>query len=333
MMHGMNIFWIAMALAGPAAPAEPTAPAATDPSAEPAPESIDGDVDDTTADDDAPDPTTESDETTASSPQDDPAAEAEAPAEPPFDPAAQSLERRPKATTSAPETTPAPVTSGPAVRRKQHTYRDIPIRWRLDLGASGGTTFVPDRAFFAFTPGRRHLTGFTIDGRVDFPVADGRVFLGGGVSYRRFGRADGLYDGRLDTTLLVQDPLALGRVSVRIVEGVDAYGQVGGGPSIVDITTANSTVDRNASQRSLTGAFEAVGGLALYLPKRWLPRRGSSRMTGGFDLALGYGFRGRIDVAPNLQTEDDAIATTSTSLGDVALRGLVWRAGLFIRFM
>lgn len=317
-MHGMNILWIALALQGPVTGPEPApADAADTPAAE-------DDTDAATSD--APPSGEDPPDEAAEKPESADPFEEQATPEPVTSPAT------PPTTAPAPTAAPA-TTSPPTVVRKERTYKDIPVRWRLDLGAAGGTTFVPDRSFFAFTPGRRHLIGFTLDARVDFPIIDGRAFVGGGVSYRRFGRADGLYDGRLDTTLLVQDPLALGRFSFRFVEGIDAYAQVGGGPSIVDITASNSSVDRNASQRKVTGAFEAVGGLAVYLPKKWLPRRGSSRVTAGLDAAIGYGFRGRVDVSPNLDTADDAIATTSTSLGDVALRGLVWRAGLFVRFM
>lgn len=334
-MYGLNILWMVLALRGPATESQP------EPEPEPAESTQDAPDGDAPDDGDAAndgDPAADgetpgNDDTIGDDALDDGGAAVSAD---PFDNGATS-EPAPAArepATASPRPEPAPtVTSGSALRRKQHTYPDLPIRWRLDLGIAGGTTFVPDTAFFAFTPGRRHLTGFTIDGRIDFPIIEGRAFIGGGLSYRRTGRSDGLYDGRLDTTLLVQDPLALGRFSFRFTDGIDAYAQVSGGPSIIDITTSNSSVDRNGSQRKVTGAFEAVGGLAVYLPKKWLPRKGSSRLTAGFDAALGYGFRGRLDVAPNLETEDDVITTTSTSLGDVALRGLVWRAGLFVRFM
>ena len=70
----------------------------------------------------------------------------------------------------------------------------------------------------------------------------------------------------------------------------------------------------------------------LYLPKRWLPRRGASRVTGGLELAAGYTWRKSVDVRPTLATDEDPIATQGTEFGDVAIRGFAWRLGVFVRF-
>jgi hypothetical protein len=259
-----------------------------------------------------------------------------APSEPAFDPAADAMTSAgddaapPTEATAATKTEPPPTTPVPT---KTHTYPELPIRWRLDIGAAGGSTFITDRGFFAFTPGRRHLVGFTLDVRADVPIGQGRLFLGGGLTYRRSGRADGIFEDALTTDLIVHDPMALGRVSLNPTDGVDFYAQLAAGPSIALVTTGTPEGLRTASQRRITGVGEAFGGMTLYLPKRLLPRKGSGRITGGLDLGLGYSFRGKIDIAPELDTPDDAISTTSVDLGDLALRGLVWRAGFFIRFM
>lgn len=237
----------------------------------------------------------------------------------------------------APAPTPAATTpvdgsdAAPAGRRQRlHTYPDRPIRWRLDLAVGGGSTFVRDTAFFAFTDARRHLPTLAASARVDVPLAGGRVFFGGGLGYRRSARGDvyGLYE-IVSTDLVVHDAMVLARASVVTVEGVDVYAEAAAGPSIALLEVA----DGGADQRSRLGAFEALGGLALYLPKRWLPRRGSSRVSGGLDLGVGYAFRSKLKVRPELDVDDDAIPTRTTRFGDVSLRGLTWRAGVFVRFM
>src|SRR5688500_4824033 len=110
---------------------------------------------------------------------------------------------------------------------------DRPIRWRFDLGVGGGTTFVPDPAFFAFTPASRQLPGFALQLRGDVRLAQGRFFLGGGLGYRRSARAGWIYDTALDLEVVTHDPHALMRASFMAVEGVDIYAQGAVGPSIV----------------------------------------------------------------------------------------------------
>lgn len=42
--------------------------------------------------------------------------------------------------------------------------------------------------------------------------------------------------------------------------------------------------------------------------------------------------RSDLEVRPALTTEDDPIATSTTSFGTVSIRGFAWRLGLFLRF-
>ena len=55
-------------------------------------------------------------------------------------------------------------------------------------------------------------------------------------------------------------------------------------------------------------------------------------MTGGLEFAAGYSWRSAIDVRPQISTDEDPIPTTGAPLGDLSLRGVQWRVGLFLRF-
>lgn len=204
---------------------------------------------------------------------------------------------------------------------------DRPIRWRVDLGAGVGTTVMRDTAWRAFDDGRA-ATPLSLVLRADFRLGEGRVFLGGGAMFRRFA-SDGYVHGRLSTHARVRDPLLFLRMSVMAAEGVDVFVQAGGGPSVVDMSFSSSQA---ASQRAVVGMVDALAGAALYLPKKWLPRRGESRVTAGLELGAGYTWRGTVDVKPEVATTMDPIGTTGAALGDVAIRGFVWRLGLFVRF-
>lgn len=238
-----------------------------------------------------------------------------------------------------PPPTPAPSPPPPPVVQPQpytapplpppppaKTYPERPIRLRLDIFTGVGGAQLRDPAWRAFDTDRR-TTDLGIGVRADFRLASGRIFLGGGAAYRRF-EARGDLHSTLETATRVREPLAFLRMSVVTVEGVDVVVQAGGGPSVVDVTFDHA----RAYQRSIAAMIDGQAGVALYLPKRWLPRRGSSRVTGGLELTAGYTYRSDLAVRPTLSTEDDPIATTSASLGDVALRGFAWRFGLFIRF-
>ncbi|HEY8380381.1 MAG TPA: hypothetical protein VIK91_28050, partial [Nannocystis sp.] len=163
--------------------------------------------------------------------------------------------------------------------------------------------------------------------RGDFRLGDGRVFLGGGLSFQRF--ASHRTHPAFGAAITVREPLAFLRLSIVAVEGVDVFVQAGGGPSI---TWLYLDATKSAEQRNIGALVGGLAGLALYLPKKWLPRRGSSRVTGGLELGLGYDWRSKIPVRPAVLTDDEPIDTTTSPLGGLIPHGLTWRFGLFVRF-
>lgn len=204
---------------------------------------------------------------------------------------------------------------------------DRPIHWRVDIMASLGTSVLRDLAWRAFDNNRSTLQG-GVTVRADSRLGNSRLFLGGGAMVRAFS-AKGNPHGLFDTTLRVREPVGFARLSAVTVEGVDVFVQAGGGVSIIDLTWQSAA---STSQRSIVGMADGLAGVALYLPKRWLARRGASRVTGGLELGAGYTWRGDVNVRPQVDTEPDPIMTGSSSLGDLSLRGFAWRLGLFVRF-
>lgn len=206
---------------------------------------------------------------------------------------------------------------------------DRPIRWRVDLAGGIGTTLLRDTAWRAFDDHRNALQ-LSATLRVDAPLAGGRVFLGGGATFRRFAGQGSLYSAAY-TEAKVREPIAFVRASIVAVEGIDVILQAGGGPSVVTLYVDSDT--QYSGQRRVVGMVDGLGGVALYLPKRWLPGRGAARATAGLELGVGYTWRGKVDVRPQPSVGEEPIGTTPASLGDLALRGVTWRFGLFVRFM
>jgi hypothetical protein len=203
---------------------------------------------------------------------------------------------------------------------------DRPIRWRVDLGPELGFLHLRDPAWQAFDRGTRVFQlGATL--RADVRLAGGRLFFGGGASLRRFSSGGGLHG--IATAITVREPLAFARLSVVAVEGVDVIVQAGAGASIVDLRLSSAV---SAAQRSVVPRVDGQAGVALYFPKRWLPRRRAARVSVGVEMTAGYAWRGEVDVRPAVVTDDDPIAADTTSLGGLSLRGLTWRTGLFLRF-
>ncbi|WP_434427730.1 hypothetical protein [Nannocystis pusilla] len=228
---------------------------------------------------------------------------------------------------------PPPPSAGPPTPppSRKPTRPDRPIRWRVDLGGDIGTTVNFDPAWRAFDYNRSAFhAGGTIRG--DFRLADGRIFLGGGASFRRFAAYNSLY-GSFDADLTVREPLVFFRLAAVVREGFDVFAHVGGGPSFSALYLSSwSSTYNSGSQRAVTGMADAQAGVSLYLPKKWLPRRGAARATAGFELSAGYTFRSKINVRPELNVYDDPLPTHSSDLGDLAIRGFVWRFGVFVRF-
>lgn len=204
-------------------------------------------------------------------------------------------------------------------------HPERPIRHRVDLHAAIGAELHRDPAWRAF--GDRIVTTLATGVRADFRLASGRLFLGAGLGFRRY-TGDGDLHGALSTRARVREPLGLLRLSLVARDGLDVFAQAGGGPSVVDLDFSSGRAD----QRSVLAMLDGLAGISLYLPKRWLPRRGAARVTGGLELAAGYTWRSQLAVRPTYVADDDPIPTSSAALGDVALRGFTWRFGLFLRF-
>jgi hypothetical protein len=216
---------------------------------------------------------------------------------------------------------PPPVVAPPRPAR--------PIVWRLDFAVTAGTTVVRDPGLRAFAE-RRNLPETGISTVFDFRLAEGRFFLGGVAYQHASRRGDG--HGSLGTRVELHEPQVLGRVSFMIVEGIDAFARGGVGPSIVD-TRLHSDGFETANQRNVLPRVDGRAGVSLYLPKAWLPRKQASRISAGLDLGLGYAWRGRIDVQPVLEQDDDPLRATTASWGTLSLHGLSWGVGMFLRVM
>ena len=261
---------------------------------------------------------------TASPPPTDPAADAPESATP-LEPS-PSGEPAPSTAPAAPGDTTVVTASAPAPRPPR------PIRWRLDFSLGAGATFVTDDAFLGLSDARSIL-GAAPQVRFDWRLRPaGYLFIGGGAMYRGTRRAGSIND-TLNTSLQVDEPIVFARLSLMPTEGVDVFADLGVGPSFTRIDVEDTAFENFATQRNVLVAADAMAGLSLYLPKKWLPRKAASRVTAGLTGSLGYTIRNTLTVAPELDREDDSLPTRAPTLGDVAMRGLSWRAGLFIRFM
>ncbi|MCR9163012.1 MAG: hypothetical protein ACE37F_14935 [Nannocystaceae bacterium] len=220
------------------------------------------------------------------------------------------------------------VQSPPPVKKPPRP--DRPLRWRLDFSLGVASTLVGDTGYRAFS-NERSLLGPDLGVRFDYRLGR-RLFLGGGARYQRFATERNPYDGLLSTELVVHEPTLYARASLMTVEGVDVFADLGGGPSIVldQISSGQSDAKR---RRTPAGAFSAMGGVALYLPKQWLPGKQASRVTAGIETRFGYQFRTTVDMSTNLSLDDEPLRTTTAEYGDLGLRGFAWGVSLFIRVM
>ena len=236
---------------------------------------------------------------------------------------------------------PTPTTPSQTISRRPTTSAarpPRPIKWRVDPFIEGGTLRVGDRSVAGLASARTLGIvggGVRAEGRVGGPV-----FLGAGVRYGwGYGDAE-LYGFDVWSSVAIHQPGALVRMSVVLLEGIDLVAQVGAGAAFVrtdfDATSYDYTspsVGHLGRQWKVLGAFDARGGISLYLPKAVLPARGSARVTVGLDLLFGYDFRNKLTVAPKPVDYGDHIRTNGASLGNVALRGFIWTGGIFVRFM
>lgn len=226
---------------------------------------------------------------------------------------------------------PAPSEPTPSVSKpaKKKSYPLIPIRWRAEVGIGGGTATFFDPATKAVSDAGRY-SRFDITARGDARLGDGRLFLGGVAGYRGFTTDTGdIYDVA-DLELELREPYFALRLAVMAIEGVDVFVEAGGGPSLY--RTEFKTTDRHYDE-TVSGYAMGQAGVMLYLPKKWLIRKGSSRVTVGLELGVGGAYRPDLDLSPVRKTPDDPIDTGKLQLGNVNLSGVTWRAGLFVRFM
>lgn len=212
---------------------------------------------------------------------------------------------------------------------------DRPIRRRIDLKLEAGLTRLDSPKWYA-AAWRRHDATFGASVDLDLRPGGGRVYIGPTLGFRMWGEADSVHDA-LFVSLAVRELLAGARLSIAAVDGVDAFVQARGGPVFVRRDIGGgfdaSSSFYAAGDRAITGGGEAIGGLSVYLPKRWLPRKGAARVTAGFETALGYAYRGAVEIRAKADTAEDDIPTKTADFGSIPLRGLVWHVGLFVRFM
>ena len=219
--------------------------------------------------------------------------------------------------------------SGLGVHRESYAAVERDIRYRIEAIADVGTQTIFQSAYRAFDNEDRSMFVFAVGGRADFALARGRVFVGGGAVYRQ-GTSSGDLGGFADSEVLIREPLLFVRCSLRLIEGLDVYVEPGAGPSIVDLRLESNV---SSNQRNVVGMFNGVGGVTAYLPRAWLPRRNASHVTAGLDLGIGYLYRAPIEVVPEIDREDGDIDLAAAEFGELPLSGLVWRGGLFVRFM
>lgn len=213
-------------------------------------------------------------------------------------------------------------TEGPTTSR--------PIRWRVDPFLDGGTLTIVDPGYRAFDYDR-NLTQIGFGLRADGRIGRGPLRLGGGVHYAWAGTVAEPYQGALFTELDMHGVIASLRASIVLLEGLDVVAAVEAGPQFTRAHVDSDT--RNTSSRRVLGAFAAKTGLAVYLPKQWLPRKGAARVTVGINVMMGYGLLTKLKVRAVPDVPDDAVSTSGTPLGDVRMHGYVWSLGLFARFM
>jgi hypothetical protein len=227
---------------------------------------------------------------------------------------------------------PPPEPSSRSARRKRAKTPPRELTWRLDVHAGAGFQTVFHPSYQAFDDVDRRLTMVRLAAAADRSFGP-RIFVGGGVAYAQGSTSSTSFLGSARTSLRVDEPIFFGRLSILPVEGIDLFANLGVGPSVFDIEFNESSAALGfAAQKSVTFVAEGLAGLMAYLPQKWLPRGGSSHVTGGIDLHLGYAFRGPVTVSPSPELDEDPIPTTASSFGRLQARGLSWNLGLFVRF-
>ncbi len=237
-------------------------------------------------------------------------------ASPPEEEASDAAPEAAVETEAAPKLPPSPV------------WPDIPVRWRVEFMIGAGTSSFYGRDYTFFDDDDRRMVNPVVELRADAKLA-GPFYLGGGFGYR-FGESSASPFGDGQSSLKLHEPRGFMRFSYEPVQGVDVYGDLALGLAVVDYVVE---LDTRSEERRYAFVGDALVGTALSLPKRWLPRRGSSRTTVGLDFGIGYSYRSPVEIQPSFELDDEPISTDFSSFGKLSLHGLTWRLGVFVRFM
>ncbi len=227
-----------------------------------------------------------------------------------------------------------------ALDAKYPAQNAVPLRFRIDVDVGQAGTVAHQPSYLAVADDL-HLPGLSTGVRFDVPVGGQRIFLGARVGYHSVASdSTKIHGGLAWTQLALREVHIAPRLSVRIFEGIDAVFSIIGGPSFGAATywpslQPEGTNQASARSRVLTGLIGGTGGLAFYLPRKILPRRGKSHMTVGLEVDLGYIHRFSFPFSPQTPRDDDLdIAYVGPEIGRVQpAGGLHGHVGVFVRFM
>lgn len=250
---------------------------------------------------------------------------------------------------SEPSSVPAQTVEMAATQVVQEEVVSREIKWRFDLGVGGGSYSPLDKSYGVFSGGMASVGRLDIDAGLSFPIGQSGLYLGGRLGYRMFeGEEYGVHGLSLPT--YTQQEINLGaRLGFAILDAVEPYVELAGGPTLWRGSSDEETVGLGGAEDSFGGGDSLVGltlqdrtlgfvkgvaGVQLYLPRKWLPRKEGSRVTAGIDLNVGYVWRPSFDLTlVDQEPTEGAIATTLPTFGSVNASAVMWSAGLFLRVM
>lgn len=246
---------------------------------------------------------------------------------------------------ATPATTTAPPQDGwqstdggyavPYADRPPRDYPEIPIKWRAELGVAAASNIGTHPTYLVADENGRSLA-VEVSARGDARLGKSRFFLGGTLAYRQVtpNWGGGPLGGLDSYQSLSREPKAGLRASFMAVEGVDVLVQVQGGVSVLrsELRVFDGS-NTDSKQVDVLPLVEPGAGVLLYLPKKWLPRRGSSRVTVGLELAASYAWRGPARLQPKLEQADDDIPAQPVSFGTMRTSGVNLQAAFVLRFM